>query len=116
MGCNLFGVGFLESFNSLIVGFKFFDLLFKFLAPAVETGLNFEHFCLHLLDFPRVFLLHGLLFVLEDGLVSTKSGLALGALLNVSLFQCSDFIFPRAAFLRLGNNIFLFCDDIVGSH
>jgi hypothetical protein len=116
VGCNLFGVGFLESFNSLIIGLEFFDLLFEFCTPAVEAGLNFKQFCLHLLDFPGVFLLHGLLLVLEDGLIATKGSLALVALLNVSLFQGGDFIFPRVAFLRLCNDILLFCDDIVGSH
>lgn len=52
VGCDLFGVSFLQGFNSLVILFEFFQLFFEFLTTIVKSLLQ-----VHYLDAHRLHLL-----------------------------------------------------------
>jgi hypothetical protein len=115
MCCNLLGVGFLKSFNCFVVLFELFDLLFKFLAPVVETLLQIHHLKLHLFKLLLMRLLHLLFLLLDLRFVGFESILGFVLFSQVSSFNLAYFFLPVVPFLSSLQRVFLFCNHSIGS-
>ena len=84
MRCYFLGVSFLKRFNSFVVLFELFDLLFKFLTSVIEPFLQIHHLQLHVIQLFLMSFLHLLLLLLDLLLVGLERFLGLVLFSQVS--------------------------------
>lgn len=116
MRCYFLGVSFLKCFNSFVVLFELFDLLFKFLTSVIEPFLQIHHLQLHVIQLFLMSFLHLLLLLLDLLLVGLERFLGLVLFSQVSWLQLIDFFFPITSFLSTLKGVLLFSYDSVGGN